>query len=63
MDDRAGMSDIANSRAQWLTSNGYRLRAQVAHDTEIARRALGAKLGKITRSSAAAYGNRALVRT
>src|SRR3990172_4951142 len=28
-------------------SNGYWLRAQAAHDTEIAERALGAKLGKI----------------
>ena len=29
-------------------SNGYWLRAQVAHDTEVAERALGAKLAKIT---------------
>ena len=28
-------------------SNGYWLRAQVAHDTEVAERALGAKLAKI----------------
>ena len=28
-------------------SNGYWLRAQAAHDTEVAERALGAKLGKI----------------
>jgi addiction module HigA family antidote len=28
-------------------SNGYWLRAQAAHDTEVAERALGAKIGKI----------------
>jgi addiction module HigA family antidote len=28
-------------------SNGYWLRAQAAHDTEVAERTLGAKLGKI----------------
>jgi addiction module HigA family antidote len=28
-------------------SNGYWLRAQAAHDTEVAERALGAELGKI----------------
>ncbi|MFN0305794.1 MAG: HigA family addiction module antitoxin [Burkholderiales bacterium] len=29
-------------------SNGYWLRAQVVHDTEVAERSLGAKLAKIT---------------
>ena len=44
-------------------SNGYWLRAQVAHDTEVAQRALGAKLGKITPwSNTTAYGNRASTR-
>ena len=42
-------------------SNGYWLRAQVAHDTEVAQRELGAKLQKITPwSSAAVHRNRAL---
>ena len=41
-------------------SNGYWLRAQVAHDTEIAQRALGTKLAKITPwSNTAAYVSRA----
>jgi addiction module HigA family antidote len=44
-------------------SDGYWLRAQVAHDTEVAQRTLGAKLAKITPwSSAAAHGGRALTR-
>lgn len=44
-------------------SNGYWLRAQAAHDTEVAERAMGAMLGKIKPwSSAEAHGNRALTR-
>jgi addiction module HigA family antidote len=45
-------------------SDGYWMRAQVAHDTEVAQRTLGAKLAKITPwSGAAADGSRALTRT
>jgi addiction module HigA family antidote len=41
-------------------SNGYWLRAQVAHDTEVAERTLGAKLRKIKPwSSTEAHENRA----
>lgn len=41
-------------------SNGYWLRAQAAHDTEVAERALGAKLAKIKPwSGTDAHGNRA----
>ncbi|MCX7135711.1 MAG: HigA family addiction module antitoxin [Proteobacteria bacterium] len=44
-------------------SNGYWLRAQAAHDTEVAERAMGAMLGKIKPwSSAEAHGSRALTR-
>lgn len=43
-------------------SNGYWLRAQVAHDTEVAERALGAQLAKIT-PWAAAGGDGDRVRT
>jgi addiction module HigA family antidote len=44
-------------------SNGYWLRAQVAHDTEVAERTLGAKLSKIKPwSSTEARENRALTR-
>lgn len=44
-------------------SNGYWLRAQGAHDTEVAERTLGAKLGKIKPwPSTGANGNRALAR-
>lgn len=42
-------------------SNGYWLRAQVAHDTEIAERALGTKLAKIKPwASVEVHENRAL---
>jgi addiction module HigA family antidote len=37
-------------------SNGYWLRAQAAHDTEVAERVLGAKLAKITPWAAAGGG-------
>jgi addiction module HigA family antidote len=37
-------------------SNGYWLRAQVAHDTEVAERALGAELAKITPWAAGGTG-------
>ena len=41
-------------------SNGYWLRAQAAYDTEVAERALGAKLAKIKPwSRTEAYGSRA----
>lgn len=44
-------------------SNGYWLRAQAAHDTEVAARALGAKLLKIEPwSGASAQDHRALSR-
>jgi len=44
-------------------SNGYWLRAQAAHDTEVAERALGAKLLKIEPwSGTKAQANRALSR-
>lgn len=44
-------------------SNGYWLRAQAAHDTEVAERALGAKLLKIEPwSGTTAQANRALSR-
>jgi len=44
-------------------SNGYWLRAQVSHDTEVAERALGAKLAKIKPwASVENHGNRALIR-
>ena len=44
-------------------SNGYWLRAQAAHDTEVAERALGAKLAKIKPwSSTDADGSRTLKR-
>ena len=44
-------------------SNGYWLRAQAAHDTEVAARALGAKLMKIEPwTGASAQGHRALSR-
>ncbi len=44
-------------------SNGYWLRAQAAHDTEVAERALGAKLAKIEPwANTTAQGNRALSR-
>jgi len=44
-------------------SNGYWLRAQATHDTEVAERALGAKLAKIKPwSSSGAQGSRALKR-
>lgn len=44
-------------------SNGYWLRAQAAHDTEVAERALGAKLAKIQPwSNAAKQDNRTLTR-
>ena len=44
-------------------SNGYWLRAQAAHDTEVAERALGAKLRKIVPwSGASAQDDRALSR-
>mgnify|MGYP001571708806 CR=1 FL=1 len=44
-------------------SNGYWLRAQAAHDTEVAERALGAKLAKIQPwSGVGAHGSRALTR-
>jgi addiction module HigA family antidote len=42
-------------------SNGYWLRAQVSHDTEVAERALGAKLAKIKPwASVEDHGSRAL---
>jgi len=41
-------------------SNGYWLRAQATHDTEVAERALGAKLARIKPwSSSEAHGSRA----
>ncbi len=41
-------------------SNGYWLRAQAAHDTEVAERSLGAKLARIKPwSSTEAHGSRA----
>ena len=44
-------------------SNGYWLRAQAAHDTEVAERALGAKLAKIQPwSNATTQDNRTLTR-
>jgi addiction module HigA family antidote len=44
-------------------SNGYWLRAQATHDTEIAERVLGAKLGKIKPwAGSAVHGSRALIR-
>ena len=44
-------------------SNGYWLRAQAAHDTEVAERVLGAKLARIKPWSVAKkYGGRALIR-
>jgi addiction module HigA family antidote len=44
-------------------SNGYWLRAQAAHDTEVAERALGAKLAKIKPWEGVAAGrSRALTR-
>lgn len=44
-------------------SNGYWLRAQAAHDTEVAERALGAKLAKIKPWADAAFDRRrALIR-
>ena len=44
-------------------SNGYWLRAQAAHDTEVAERALGAKLARIKPwAGVAARGGRALTR-
>jgi len=45
-------------------SNGYWLRAQAAHDTEVAERALGAKLAKIKPWSSTEGGSsRAATRT
>ena len=45
-------------------SNGYWLRAQVAHDTEVAERALGAKLAKIKPwMGVEVHESRALTRT
>ena len=42
-------------------SNGYWLRAQAAHDTEVAERVLGAKLARIKPwATAKKYGGRAL---
>lgn len=44
-------------------SNGYWLRAQAAHDTEVAERALGTKLAKIRPwAGIGAHGSRALTR-
>lgn len=44
-------------------SNGYWLRAQAAHDTEVAERAFGAKLAKIKPwASVEAHRNRTLTR-
>ncbi|MBV6476823.1 MAG: HigA family addiction module antidote protein [Rhodocyclaceae bacterium] len=43
-------------------SNGYWLRAQAAHDTEVAERTLGAKLLKIVPWSDAEHGGRTLSR-
>ena len=44
-------------------SNGYWLRAQAAHDTELAERTLGVKLAKIKPwSNAEIYAGRALTR-
>ena len=44
-------------------SNGYWLRAQVAHDTEVAEYTLGAKLAKIKPwSSTVAHGGRTITR-
>ena len=55
-------TDLRLSRFFGL-SNGYWLRAQAAHDTEVAERALGAKLAKIKPwVDAAAHGSRALTR-
>jgi addiction module HigA family antidote len=45
-------------------SNGYWLRAQAAHDTEVAERVLGAKLARIKPwSSTESRGSRASTRT
>ena len=55
-------TDLRLCRFFGLT-NGYWLRAQAAHDTEVAERAMGAMLGKIKPwSSAEAHGSRALTR-
>ena len=55
-------TDLRLCRFFGLT-NGYWLRAQAAHDTEVADRAMGAMLGKIKPwSSAEAHGSRALTR-
>ena len=43
-------------------SNGYWLRAQAAHDTEVAERPLGAKLLRIVPWSDAEHGGRTLSR-
>lgn len=43
-------------------SNGYWLRAQAAHDTEVAERVLGPKLGKIKPWACVNVGDRALSR-
>jgi addiction module HigA family antidote len=56
-------TDLRLSRFFGL-SNGYWLRAQAAHDTEIAERTLGATLEKIKPwSTAASKGSRAATRT
>ena len=44
-------------------SNGYWLRAQAAHDTEVAERAIGPKLVKIRPWSAHVWPNKSLQRT
>ena len=55
-------TDLRLCRFFGLT-NGSWLRAQAAHDTEVAERAMGAMLGKIKPwSSAEAHGSRALTR-
>lgn len=55
-------TDLRLCRFFGLT-NSYWLRAQAAHDTEVAERAMGAMLGKIKPwSSAEAHGSRALTR-
>ena len=55
-------TDLRLCRFFGLT-NGYWLRAQAAHDTEVAERAMGAMRGKIKPwSSAEAHGSRALTR-
>ncbi len=55
-------TDLRLCRFFGLT-NSYWLRAQAAHDTEVAERAMGAILGKIKPwPSAEAHGSRALTR-